>query len=187
MQAHMRKFSDKFSAFFPDNGTVYRICKRCPASAAKCLRAPLPFVAKIPFCGYRPHMDKAGRRARVSSVLRAEPFRQLRILPENPDRSGPLPVCACRAENALRSSAPVPCLSDLTSATRDTPLLYLVHYSVWSEKMQVFFQIFFPIQEISRKHPAMQKPPGRKGRGAGWVFGWCGYAAGVLSSVQVPE
>lgn len=83
-----------------------------------------------------------GRQARVSPVRRVEQSdncafcRMTRSVGTAPRR------CFALRETALRSSALIPCLSDLTSETWDTPLLYLVYYSVCFQKLQVFFLLF---------------------------------------------
>ena len=145
----MQKNSDKFSAFFPANGTVYRICKRCPSFASECPRAFLPFLSKTPRLRTHPQPEKAEQTSTRSAVLRTETFRQLRILPESPGRSGPPSVC--RVQSGKR--APIACSRPMLvrsdpGHTGHSSTISRILYTKCPKKASTFAK-FFPAQKDS--------------------------------------
>ena len=106
------------------------------------------FFQKLPGCGRIRNLKKRNRQARVrpcSVQKHSDNCAFCRKVRVGRDR---LLSAVCKAENALRSPVPVPCLSGLTPDTQDTPLRYLVYYIRSDPKKQVLSQNFFRHRKI---------------------------------------
>lgn len=116
------------------------------------------FFQKSPDCGIIRNLKKRNRRARVSSVLRTEPFRQLRILPEIPGRSGPPSVCS--VQSGKRAPIvwfdPMLVRSDLGNTGHSSTISRIL-YTMLQKKAIVFVKKFPTRKESTpRRKPAAQ-------------------------------
>lgn len=147
-------FSDKFAALFPARGSVGILFQNASPIASKC-----PDIS--PFfdddsCMRRLPLHNEVRQ--TSTHFARAPCRTVPAIAHfaghsEPVGNAPGPHSVPRG-TALRSSALVPCLSDLTSEIQDTPLRYRVYYSKRFQKKQVFFLcIDFRFRIILQKQP----------------------------------
>ena len=101
-----------------------------------------PFFDKD-FCLRKdPRRMRFGRQARVSSVRRAEQFRQLRILPDIPGRSGPPSVCSVQSGKRapIVCSDPMLVRSDLGDTGHSSTISRIL-YTMLQKKAIVFVKI----------------------------------------------